>query len=159
MNAQIEVYVAKFKTDVIDLHNNNKSTEEIIEYIQSYPVLHLKKADLSNERVKAFIPPLERCVAKKSCSEQCTRRKKKGNYCGTHSKGTPHGIIGNDNPLSYMSSHKITIWVQNIQGILYYIDAENNVYNTEDILKDVINPKIIAKCKQCNDVYYIDYFI
>jgi hypothetical protein len=183
INKQVANYISKFKEDIVDFYENNgkkvKEMEEIKEikmeenvetdkmeesatfkeFVHSYPPLLLAKTDFSNNRVKSFIPPLERCVANKSCKEQCTRRKKEGNYCGTHAKGTPHGIISNDNPLSYLSSHKVTIWAQNIQGILYYIDDENNVYNVDDILKEVINPKIIAKYKQCNDVYLIDYFL
>ena len=40
---------------------------------------------------------------------------------------------------------KIDIFTENICGILYYIDKYNNVYNTEDIMNNIKNPRIIAK--------------
>jgi hypothetical protein len=35
-------------------------------------------------------------------------------------------------------------------GIVYYIDNENNVYKTEDILEGKINPLVIGKCIKNN---------
>ena len=40
---------------------------------------------------------------------------------------------------------KVEIWTQDIRGIIYYIDDNNNVYNTKDIFENKINPQIIAK--------------
>jgi len=37
------------------------------------------------------------------------------------------------------------VQIQEIKGILYYIDTSNNVYKTEDILCNSKNPRIIAK--------------
>mgnify|MGYP001043042519 CR=1 FL=1 len=37
------------------------------------------------------------------------------------------------------------IWVEDIKGIVYYIDMDNNVYNTEDVVSNGDNPRIIAK--------------
>ena len=41
-------------------------------------------------------------------------------------------------------SKKNTVWAQDIKGIMYYIDDTRNVYNTEDVMKNVVNPRIIA---------------
>ena len=30
---------------------------------------------------------------------------------------------------------RVEIWLQEINGIIYYIDSNMNIYNTEDILK------------------------
>jgi hypothetical protein len=43
-------------------------------------------------------------------------------------------------------SHKVEVFAEEIFGIVYYVDKQNNVYNTEDILEGKPNPKIIAKC-------------
>jgi hypothetical protein len=78
-------------------------------------------------------------------NEQCTRRKKNSEkFCGTHIKGIPHGEISNDNK-NVQTIIKKEIWAQDINGIIYYIDDENNVYEHTDIINNIMNPKIIAK--------------
>ena len=73
--------------------------------------------------------------------------KKEGcNFCGTHTKGTPHGMI--ENNVSTENSKvrvKVEIWVQEIQGINYYIDVDHNVYKPEDIIQNTDTPQIIGK--------------
>ena len=77
--------------------------------------------------------------------QQCTRRKKNSEkFCGTHIKGIPHGEITN-NDKSTKIVKKREIWAQDIGGIIYYIDGENNVYDHNDIINNTMNPKIIAK--------------
>ena len=45
-----------------------------------------------------------------------------------------------------MDIHKIKkVWAQEIRGIIYYIDKNNNVYNPDDIMNNKTNPDIIAK--------------
>ena len=41
--------------------------------------------------------------------------------------------------------NKLEVFVQDIQGIHYYIDISNNVYKTEDIINNSKNPTIIAQ--------------
>jgi hypothetical protein len=38
-----------------------------------------------------------------------------------------------------------TVWLEDIKGILHYIDKHGNVYKNEDIIENKKNPKIIAK--------------
>ena len=59
-------------------------------------------------------------------------------------KGTPHGVVDNQEEPNF-TTQKIEVWAQDIQGIIYYIDTHNNVYQAEDIIVNKINPKIIAK--------------
>jgi hypothetical protein len=47
--------------------------------------------------------------------------------------------------ITYSSTQKIEVCAQDIQGIIYYIDKNNNVYKAEDVITDKVNPKIIAK--------------
>ena len=69
-------------------------------------------------------------------------------------KGTPHGIIeATDEPK--VNTQKVEVWAQDIQGIVYYIDKFNNVYDTADIIKNQVNPKIIAKYVKNGDVFKI----
>jgi hypothetical protein len=59
-----------------------------------------------------------------------------------------------------LESKKINseVVAEEINGIVYYIDQEKNVYKTEDILKEKENPKIIAKWEMVNGKYTIPEF-
>jgi hypothetical protein len=57
-----------------------------------------------------------------------------------------------------VTTQKIEVWAQDIQGIVYYIDKTNNVYQAEDILSNKINPKIIAKYLKTGEHYSIPEF-
>ena len=62
--------------------------------------------------------------------------------CGTHIKGTPHGIVDSNGESKTVT--KIEVWVQEIKGINYYIDDSNNVYLPEDILQNSTSPRKIG---------------
>ena len=120
----------------------------------------LNKDDfMKRKRVKNVVPYFERCCAKRANGEQCTRRKKEEcEYCGTHMKGTPHGLVEDEENKQTMQ--KIELWAQEIMGIVYYLDKFGNVYQAEDIVNNKVNPKVIckyAKTKMENgeDVYTI----
>jgi hypothetical protein len=72
-------------------------------------------------------------------------------------KGTPHGIIDNQEEVK-VNTQKIEVWAQDIQGIVYYIDKFNNVYQAEDIVSNRINPKIIAKYVKNGEQFSIPDF-
>lgn len=97
-------------------------------------------------------------------TEQCTRKKKAGcEYCGTHMKGTPHGIIDDQvgtasGEETKQTTQKIEVWAQDILGIIYYVDKNYNVYQAEDIVGNKPNPKIIAKYVRHGEVYSIPEF-
>jgi hypothetical protein len=151
INKKIETYVTSFKDDV-----RNKITElafdekqkmnELLEYLYDYERLSIVKDDLiKRKRIKNSIPNANRCIAKRANDEQCTRRRKEGcEFCGTHEKGTPHGLI-HSNTMNETVSHKLEVVAEEIFGIIYYIDKFNNVYKTEDIMEGKQDPKIIAK--------------
>jgi hypothetical protein len=164
LNRKIEEYVTDFKQSVLIKAqqlglNNDPNLAALVKYVYDYDRLVLSKEDfMKRKRVKNAVHLADRCGAKRASCEQCTRRKKEGfEYCGTHLKGTPHGICetgDNDKP----SGQKIEVWVQDIQGIVYYIDKNNNVYQTEDIFTNKVNPKIIAKYLKTGDNYSIPEF-
>ena len=138
---------------------NNEQTNQLLQYIYDYDRLSFVKEDFQKrKRVKNFVPIYDRCCAKRATGEQCTRRRKDDSeYCGTHIKGIPHGIINNPNETK-TSTQKIEVWAQDILGIVYYIDKSNNVYDTADIIKNQLNPKIIAKYIKNGETYSIPEF-
>ena len=164
LNKKLEVWISSFKDKIRDKANQigiskNDQTNQLIQYIYDYDRLTFNKEDFQKrKRVKNIVPFFDRCCAKRANNEQCTRRKKDGiEYCGTHTKGTPHGIVDNQNEIK-SNTQKIEVWAQDIQGIVYYIDKSYNVYQAEDIIVNKINPKIIAKYIKTCDVYSIPEF-
>jgi len=156
INNKIETYVTLFKDDIrkkiTELGFDEKpKINELLEYVYDYERLSLIKDDLiKRKRIKNSIPNLNRCSAKRASGEQCTRRRKEGcEFCGTHAKGTPHGLMQSATSTDEVS-HKLEVVAEEIFGIIYYVDKYNNVYKTEDIMEGKQNPQIIAKClRQC----------
>lgn len=156
ISKKIETYQVEFKNDIqkwltthgaIVKSGNVDKTNMFLEHLYDYPSLKLDKVDFQKrKRIKNIVPNYERCTAKRANGEQCTRRKKHNcEFCGTHVKGTPHGILekgkSNDNKVKI----KVEIWVKEINGINYYIDRCNNVYKPEDIIQNSETPKVIGK--------------
>jgi len=163
LNKKLDQYILNFKDSIrekttqLDL-NNNQDVNNLLQFVYDFDRLSFTKEDFQKrKRVKNFVPIFDRCCAKRATNEQCTRRKKDGmEYCGTHTKGTPHGIV--DNQEVKVTNQKIEVWAQDIQGIVYYIDNNFNVYQPEDIIINKTNPKIIAKYVKNGDVYSIPEF-
>ena len=122
---------------------------DLMTMVMGYEKFKLCSDDLvKRKRVKNVVPLFDRCVAKRANGEQCTRRKKEGEgYCGTHTKGRPHGSV-NETSENVVTNKKVEVWIQEIKGIVYYVDADHNVYDPEDILLNKINPKVIMKLSQ-----------
>lgn len=164
LNKKLELYITSFKDDIREKStqiciNNNEDINKLLQYIYDYDRISFTKEDFQKrKRVKNFVPIFDRCCAKRASEEQCTRRKKDGNeYCGTHIKGTPHGIIDSLGEVKN-TTKKVELHAQDIQGIIYYIDKSNNVYQAEDIVSNLINPKIIAKYVKNGEQYSIPEF-
>lgn len=164
LNKKAEQYVTTFKDNIRDkatqmglLENNN--INELIQYVYDYERLCFAKEDFQKrKRVKNVVPYFDRCCAKRATNEQCTRRKKNdGEYCGTHMKGTPHGVVDNQTD-NKPTTQKIEVIAKDIQGIIYYIDTSNNVYQAEDIITNKSDPKIIAKYVKNGEHYSIPEF-
>lgn len=151
LNKKVDAYITAFKDNIrnkcseLNL-NKNEEVAQLLQYIYDYERLNFEQTDFQKrKRVKNFVPIFDRCCAKRATNEQCTRRKKDGcEYCGTHMKGTPHGIVDAQNDVK-TNIQKIEVWAQDFQGIVYYIDKTGNVYQAEDIVSNKMNPKIIAK--------------
>jgi hypothetical protein len=164
LNKKLESYITNFKDNIRDKvtqmgMSKNEQTNQLLQFIYDYDRLSFNKEDFQKrKRVKNFVPIFDRCCAKRASNEQCTRRKKEeSEYCGTHMKGTPHGVIDvQGEPKN--NSQKVEVWAQDIKGIIYYIDKNNNVYQAEDIISNKINPKVIAKYVKLEEDYSIPEF-
>ena len=163
INKRFDSYITAFKDSIRDKANSmgisHDQSTALLQYIYDYDRLILTKDDfLKRKRVKNIVPFCDRCSAKRANGEQCTRRKKEEDeYCGTHMKGTPHGIVDLQEE-NKQTMQKIEVWAQDIHGIIYYIDKSMNVYQAEDIVSNKSNPKIIAKYVKTGDVYTIPEF-
>ena len=151
LNQKVEQYVGKFKDDIrnkvveFGLEEHERMSD-LVEFIYEYGRLTIQKEDLSKrKRVKNSIPLENRCNANRADNDRCTRKRKDGHeYCGTHLKGTPNGCSSaNNNPQNILK--KIEVTVQDIDGILHYIDVFGNVYKAEDIMSNKENPQVIGK--------------
>ena len=118
---------------------------EFLQFVYDYPGVEFQKEDFQKRRrTKNAVPVSERCIAKRANDEQCTRRKRCGEeFCGTHSKGTPHGTVS-DKICGSEITKNVELWVHDIKGINYYLDADRNVYSTENVLAGV-HPSIIGR--------------
>lgn len=164
LNKKTELYITTFKDDIKDKAtimglDKNEHISQLLQYIFDYDRLSFNKDDFKKrKRVKNIIPIFDRCCAKRANCEQCTRRKKEGSeFCGTHIKGAPHGILDLQEE-NKVTTQKIEVYAQDIKGIIYYIDNNENVYQAEDIIINKLNPKIIAKYLKIGDQYSIPEF-
>jgi len=151
----IKIWLEEHNSTLVD-NEGKPLMSEFLQYVYDYTPVQLTKEDFQKrKRVKNHVPHCERCLAKRASEEQCSRRKKiDSDFCGTHIKGTPHGIFNTSNPKEETIS-KVEVWVQEIKGIHYYIDAYNNIYNPEDIIENKTNPSVVAKYEKNGEAYSI----
>jgi hypothetical protein len=155
VNTRIETYVAKFKDDIRgkigelfatdDAPTVKSQINELLEFVCEYERLVIAKEEIIKpKRVVNALPDANRCCAKRANNEQCTRVRKTGSdLCGSHFNHTPYGKLTFDeqNP---NTKHRVELKTEDINGIIYYIDQNTNVYNMEDVMRNVENPRIIG---------------
>ena len=160
INSLIADWSVSFKDNIIkELNSYDKSrpleqhVQQFVSYLYDYEKLKLKKEHFQKrKRARNVVPFHERCIACRAKGDQCTRSKKDDNdFCGTHMKGTPHGVITQNGEKPVPKDKKLTIHAEEIKGIMYFIDNECNVYSTEDVQANKTNPKIIAKYSKKTD--------
>jgi len=161
VSKKIDSYLREFKLNIAKKINELElasapNIDKFVNYVYEYENLVISTDDVTRKkRVKNTVPQFERCNAKRSSGEQCTRRRKDDEeYCGTHIKGTPHGVLCKESN-TVDNYKKVSVWIQEISGISYYIDNNYNVYNMEDIIKNKMNPRVIFKWKMEDDKYII----
>ena len=155
INKKVNDYIHDFKREIAEKVKKGEKDSEIINYIYEYKNIEITKEDImKRKRVKNMIPIYERCIARRANGQQCTRRKKEDCiYCGTHSKGTPHGVINENEKKETINKKEVS--AIEIKGIVYYVDNNGNVYDTEDIIGDKKNARIIAKYEKDGEKYKI----
>jgi len=161
---KINAYMSGFKEEIINKSmelgiNKDDTATKLLQFICDKENLKLTKDDfVKRKRTKNVINTIERCIAKRANGECCSRRKKEGfDFCGTHIKGITYGICSENNQQEKME--KVEVSFVDINGIIYYIDNVENVYQTEYIMNNKINPKVIAKYTKNNNGDYILNFI
>jgi hypothetical protein len=157
-------YFSQFKEDIqkkvvqLSFQQEKQKIQELLEYIYEYPSypvetnLPITNPQPPKKRVKPPVTQENRCMAKLSNGGQCSRQRlKEGQLCGSHNKVQPYGlvslcpiILAKHAKEQDMVPHEV--FAVEIQGLVYYIDHEGNVFRTEDILNEISNPVIIAKC-------------
>jgi len=158
INLKIGDYIKTYKDDIknkiMGLDHDRDRLMEVVQFIYDYEGINIDGNDfVKRKRTKNMVPLHERCIALRANGEQCTRRKRvECEFCGTHLKGSPNGTC--DSAENVVVKSKIDIWSQEIRGILYYIDAEGNVYDMNDIMRNEPSPKIIMKYENNGDGVY-----
>ena len=159
VNKKMDDYIQNLKKDVCSKINGDEFTSknDLIKYIYDYENFKLSTEDINKrQRNKTTICSSERCRAKRSIGEQCSRRKRKDcNYCGTHEKGQPHGVIDgllNDEDKSELllqnntdtnDEIKVDVYTEEINGVIYFKDKDGKYYNTDDVMMGKKNPAIM----------------
>jgi len=160
INDKVSVYVDTFKSTIKTYIEDNKNMQfddksDLLKMVYDLDRLQITKEDFAKrKRCKSVVPFYSRCIAKKACGEQCTRKKQTSSeFCGTHDKNRPHGVINSNANEESVKNIELEIWLQEINGINYFIDKNNNIYKSEDIIHNSKTPQIIAKYEKENDVY------
>lgn len=168
INDMSKQYSSKMKDDIrnkiveLDLGSAPR-INELLEFVYEYERLCFEKDDfVKRKRVKNVVPLMNRCNARRANGEQCTRKRRDDcEFCGTHYKGTPHGLVtqADGNELTESPEVvKLDVFAEEIGGIVYYIDKMRNVYKTDDILQSKLNPSVVAKWEKTGERYTIPEF-
>lgn len=171
---KMDKYTNTFKRDVIEwvvknqgysndnsnhMGMNDMNMTNFIKFVNSYEAFNDVTAPVKKTQSGIGI-----CNARRADGEQCTRRIQCKNgtntqglkFCGTHSKGVPYGEI--ENQVVQPVIRRRHVFVENINGIGYYVDDKDNIYKTEDVYHNVNDPQIIGiKTKLPSGEYGIKY--
>lgn len=167
-NKRIDEYIVKYKNEIkdkiteLDFILEKEKISNLLEFVYEYSKFQFEKEELVEKKKgnTYIVAPCNRCIAKRTDGEQCTRKKKRtSEYCGTHSKMNEINTTSGQPIYLSTNKQKMEISAEDIQGIIYHIDQYNNVYHTEDILEGKENPRIITKVtKDENNNYLIPCF-
>ena len=146
---RVNEYVTGFKRSMVECVAQGKSHSQMLHEINNYPEFNNKK-----KRAKSTAMDGSRCIGKQQFGKQCTRTQKEGSeFCGTHIKSTPFGVVDTGNPSK--DQVNLTVVAITSNGIAYLVDNNYNVYDTEDVQGKKINPNIIGTWKSDTAGNYI----
>ena len=162
---KVDGHMTKFKNDIKEWLDKEEDVlgmsarSEFLKFVFDYKQLSLGKEDFQRrKRMKNNVEAAGRCKACRATGEQCSRRRKgDSDFCGTHIKGIPHGKI-EEQVDTTVKTKKRELWLQDIRGIQYFLDNGGNVYDYEDVLNRVKDPRIIAKYVENEGVYSIPMY-
>ena len=139
------------KCDISELQN------ELIKFVYEYEKLNLDKEDLQNAKeLKILFLTMKDAVQSGRIMSNVQEGKMEKCFAEHILKVllTEFSIANMKKP----SKKVVEVTVQDIKGIVYYIDEENNVYN-RDVIANKKNPRVIAKwVKDEADNYSIPEF-
>ena len=152
VNKRIEEYLQDFKngikqkvTELQFEEKENEKISELLEFVYEYERLAFQSSELTRPKREATTKAVTvieeqcRCKALRVSGEPCTRRKKiNSDFCGTHDK--EHVSLKSEPAIK-----QIEVTAEEMDGIVYYIDREGNIYHTEDIMSGKSYPRIIAR--------------
>ena len=140
---------------------------DLQERLKEYQHFTKSKGKLNKIAKEKKINP-EKCWAKLESGVQCKRKKKNGtSFCKEHIENCSlFGTIAsqmNDssNTLNKKEKEKekekknIKTWIfyiYEVDGIEYFVDDGNKLYNTESILSDQLEPQIIGRINDQNEI-------
>lgn len=140
-----------------NLNEEEKTIEETSE-IETEPSHPSSKKSQTSTSTTAPLTDAERCISIRKQGDRCTRKRVQNScYCGTHQyiqqrkkekkqdKKEEEPEPGTETGTETEIRNTKEVVAHDIQGIIYYIDEDLNVYDTDDIFKNVVNPRIIAK--------------
>lgn len=112
---------------------------------KSQPTKNNKSTDDYEHKAATKKTEKSTCTAICSNGKKCVRKCCAGfEYCGTHKP-----VTGTTTQLPLTSAH--TIFVEDIDGIAYYLDTYGNIFKAEDILRQSLTPKVIGQYVRRSD--------
>jgi hypothetical protein len=143
----------------LSFQQEKEKLQELMEFIYEYSIPNETKVTKEKKTKKQTKPPItleNRCIAKLSNGGQCSRQRlKDGHLCGSHVKLQPFGTISTNEIKEGKEIVSHEVFAVEIQGLVYFIDHIGNVFRTEDILNNTLNPKIIAQYVKTDNGYTI----
>ncbi len=119
------------------------------------PVVYTEAALARKTRQRNPVPWYDRCSALCAGGKRCTRRRQDSTlFCGTHAKGQPHGHVDSA-PDS--EATRVSVFAEDVRGILHWLDDAGNVYSQEDIYANVQNPRVIARYSRVDGAVVIEH--
>ena len=134
-------HLSKIINGVIDDYGLHQYQKEIYKKYISFDCNSPKY----EKKKKNNICKSEQCLAKKANGSQCSRRKKfDHNFCGSHIKSLPYGMVDNyteigSNSSDNIDNNYIETWVDPILGSGYLVDKNNIVYTN-----NIDDPQIVG---------------
>lgn len=102
-------------------------------------------------RQVSCVPEADRCRAlcEGASAPRCSRRRRPGEqFCGTHMKGQPHGVVAGS---SGTGEVRHAVVIEEVKGIPYYVDAEvpepdapRRAYDPAAVLDGRHNPSVVG---------------